>query len=186
VSAPDAVPYWPFFCEENAWRLLATTELVTEPAEAMLIANRGGRVACWRQRAAGPCPDEGPGEPIAWDYHVVVAERGRGVVWDPESCLGPVVPMRAWLEATFLDPAAVRARFHPRFRPVPRATWVERFTTDRRHMRRADGSWLRPPPPWPAPHGVGPDPRPLARWLDQDEPGWLDRAALEARWGVAR
>ncbi len=180
----ETAPYWPFYCEESAWRLLAATSLVTDPAaEAVLVANRGGRVACWGSRAAGPPPpDDHPGEAVLWDYHVVVAEPAAGRVWDPDAWRGPVMPLAVWLATTFLAPELVRARYHPRFRLVPRALWVEGLASDRRHMRDRRGRWLRPPPPWDAPHAErGSN---LATWLDQAHPDWIDREALERRWGL--
>ncbi|MCC6621993.1 MAG: hypothetical protein IT385_12095 [Deltaproteobacteria bacterium] len=175
------VPHQPFYCEENAWRLLATTTRVAGPAEVVLVANRFGRVACWAQRAA-----DARELPVLWDYHVVVAEvlpDGARRIWDPDSWLGPIVPAATWLAATFLDPARVRERFHPRFRLVPRARWVAELATDRAHMRDRRGRWLKPPPPWEPP-GAGRAPN-LFAWLDQDHTDWIDRPTLEARWGLA-
>ncbi|MFO0745806.1 MAG: hypothetical protein U1F43_09040 [Myxococcota bacterium] len=177
-AEPEPIPYWPYYCEENAWRLLAATALVRGPAAAVLVANRGGRVACWSQRAADP------GEPVLWDYHVVVAELeppdlDEPRLWDPDCRLGPTLPASAWLAATFLEPEVVRPRFHPRFRVVPRERWVAGLATDRSHMRRADGRWRKPPPPWDPPGAPGMN---LEAWLDQDADDWIDRATLEARW----
>jgi hypothetical protein len=33
--------------------------------------------------------------------------------------------------------------------PHPRAVWLRKFASDRRHMRGSDGAWLAKPPPWP-------------------------------------
>ncbi len=187
--APPGVPYWPFYCEESAWRLLATTSLVTGPASALLVANRFGRVACWASRAVGARPigwsvDSLPGEAVPWDYHVVVVELTPAgwVTWDPDSWLGPIAPAADWLRATFLDPALVRERYHPRFRLVPRDTWVAELATDRSHMKDRRGRWLKPPPPWDPPGAErGSN---LAAWLDQDHLDWCDRQTLERRWGL--
>lgn len=178
---PDPIPHQPYYCEENAWRLLATTSLVRGPAEVVLVANRFGRVACWAQRAATAVE-----LPVLWDYHVVVAEAlpdGARRIWDPDSWIGPIAPAAAWLAATFLDPSHVRARYHPRFRVVPADRWIDGLATDRAHMRDRRGRWLKPPPPWDPP---GADrPANLFAWLDQDHPDWIDRARLEQRWGIA-
>lgn len=176
VTAPSPtladLPYQPFYCEEVAWQILAR-DLIAGPAEALLIANPSGRVACWGSRAAEP------DEPVGWDYHVVAVELGPEVrIWDPDCRLGPVLAARDWLHATFLTPELVRPRFHPRFRPVPRAEWIAELRTDRSHMRRADGRYRRPPPAWDPP-GPGMN---LMQWLAQDHPDWIDRAALEARY----
>lgn len=173
------IPYTPYYCEENAWRLLAATSLVSGPAEAVLVSNAERAVACWGQRAAPP------GEPVLWDYHVVVVELAAGDlsearVWDPDCVASPVLPVGRWLELTFLAPGEVVARFRPRFRPVPRARWVAELATDRSHMRGPDGAWRAPPPPWDPPGAPGMN---LFEWLDPSSPEWLDRADVERRWG---
>ncbi|HET7838585.1 MAG TPA: hypothetical protein VFL04_02410, partial [Rectinemataceae bacterium] len=66
----------------------------------------------------------------------------------------------------------VRESFPPRvgrvmgaaFRLMPSAFYLSELATDRSHMRRADGSWLAPPPPWDAP-GAG-RPGNLLSWID--------------------
>jgi len=171
----SVLPYQPFYCEETAWQILAGP-FIPGPADALLIANRSGRVACWDSRAA---PE---GEPVGWDYHVVVLEHAHvdgPRIWDPDSRAGPTLALGDWLARTFLDPELVRPRFHPRFRPVPRARWLAELATDRSHMRRSDGRYRRPPPPWDPPGAPGMN---LMTWLDQDDADWLDRRELEARY----
>lgn len=36
------------------------------------------------------------------------------------------------------------------FRVVPAKQFLQSFASDRRHMKRPDGSWIKPPPPYPA------------------------------------
>ncbi|KOB65718.1 Protein N-terminal glutamine amidohydrolase, partial [Operophtera brumata] len=36
------------------------------------------------------------------------------------------------------------------FRVVPAKQFLQHFASDRRHMKRPDGSWIKPPPPYPA------------------------------------
>jgi hypothetical protein len=35
------------------------------------------------------------------------------------------------------------------FRVVPASVFLQHFASDRRHMKRADGSWIKPPPDYP-------------------------------------
>jgi hypothetical protein len=35
------------------------------------------------------------------------------------------------------------------FRVVPASLFLQHFASDRRHMKRADGSWIKPPPDYP-------------------------------------
>jgi hypothetical protein len=35
------------------------------------------------------------------------------------------------------------------FRVIPASVFLQHFASDRRHMKRADGSWIKPPPDYP-------------------------------------
>lgn len=35
------------------------------------------------------------------------------------------------------------------FRVIPAESYLNEFASDRRHMRRPDDSWIKPPPPYP-------------------------------------
>lgn len=135
------LPWHPYFCEENAYRIcevLAGTADCTQ-AGMLFIFSEDDFVAVRHQRVASP------DRLVYWDYHVVaVCLGGEGVrVYDPDSRLGLGVSLSTYLTRCF------DAEGHALFRLLPwsRAQWE--FSSDRRHMRRPDGSWLRPPPPWP-------------------------------------
>ena len=157
--------YQAFFCEENVWWLARdAARLGARPRWAVFVSNRGGRCALWMQRLAPA------GQPVLWDYHVVLAVGGAPCeVWDLDTRLGAPVPLSTWMAATFRPLAPGFEHLAPRFRVVPAATLLERFSSDRRHMRDAHGAFLQPPPPWPAPvlPGQGSN---LARFLDPDDP----------------
>jgi len=144
-------------------------------AAVVVIANRGHTVALWHQRAA-----EVAGEPVIWDYHVIVVSRDPSVarIWDLDTTLGFPMPAPAYLDQTFRG--GVRAALVPSFRVIEAADYRREFASDRGHMRDADGGWQQPPPPWP-PIGRG---HTLDALLDADDPRfgpWLVRAALP--WG---
>ncbi len=144
---PDPLAYTPYYCEENAWHLCQRPELAPLDPHVVFVSNARRCVPMWAQRAA---PE---GEPVLWDYHVVVVTRApTPQVWDLDSRLGLPVPATRWLSGTFAHLDEVRASFHPRCRVVAAAELVATFSTDRSHMRGPDGGWLQPPPPWPAPY----------------------------------
>jgi len=171
------VDYHPFYCEENIHRLAARTDLIVSPSEVIFVSNERQQVACWFQRAAPP------GEPLVWDYHVVLLERAPDgpLIWDLDTRLGAPIPAHTWVANTFQDPGWVRAAFHPRFRITPSAELLATFATDRSHMRTPSGRWRRPPPPWDPPGAPAMN---LPSWIDtrNDEgPGRVvDRAGLLA------
>ncbi|MFP4549387.1 MAG: hypothetical protein ACLFNT_01165 [Spirochaetales bacterium] len=148
--------YVPFFCEENIYRL-AASRLALEPevasaasrATVIFISNQARQVLVSRQKAG-----RGPLHVVIWDYHVVYEEAG--MLFDLDSTLDCPIRCDQWIEATF--PAAVLKAYPelaPRFVIVPAQDFVGSFTTDRRHMRRSDGSYRSPPPGWPAPTAAG-------------------------------
>jgi len=122
---------------------------------------------------------DSPDAPVIWDYHVILLRRNDAwEIWDPDSTLGCPVAAAEYIRHSF-RPAAPAA-FQPRFRVVAAETYVDRFASDRRHMR-AGGRWLAEPPPWP-PIGVGWN---LGRFIDMTRPfvgEVLDLTQLSARF----
>ena len=55
-------------------------------------------------------------------------------------------PLAAWIAASFPHVGQAPPQYDPLFRVVPWAVAQGEFTSDRRHMRAADGAWLQPPP----------------------------------------
>lgn len=158
----------PFYCEENIWHLCQ----VEDVTEVVMITNALGRVCLWHQNAAAA------GQPVIWDYHVVAAAASR--VWDLDTRLGCPVDAARYLDATFATVGVQPPSYDPRFRVIGATDFVRELRTDRRHMRRSDGTWRAPPPPWPT---ISDDSN-LARYLDLDDPfagPVLDLAGLPAR-----
>lgn len=155
-------PYQPFFCEENVWQMCASGTGARDGFEryALFVTNAHRTVACWAQR---PC--QGPEIPVVWDYHVVLLQRQEksAEIHDPDCRAGTPIAALDWLAATFPIRAEVRADYQPVFRVVPAALFVEKFATNRSHMRGPDGQWLQPIPPWDPPNA--PDHN-LDSWLD--------------------
>lgn len=141
--------YQPFWCEENIWQLTLDPAVGVGERLVVLISGISGHVACWHQRAASV------GEPVLWDYHVVMAVRHDGwMIWDLDTRLACPLPATTWLGRTFPCPTTLPLEFLPRFLVVPASAYRRDLYSDRQHMRTGDGGWLRPPPPWPAP-GIG-------------------------------
>lgn len=141
---PALVPAQPYYCEENAWHEAKRVVEAGEPGpiEVVFISNPARQCALWAQRAAPK-----PGEPVVWDYHVVV--RVGGDILDPDCTAGARLPAAAWLAASFPHGEEIFSRYLPRFRRYPAGQFLMVFASDRRHMRRPDGTHLKPPPAWP-------------------------------------
>jgi len=138
--------YQPFWCEENIWQLTLDPTLGSGERHVVLISGITGHVACWQQRAAAV------GEPVLWDYHVVLAVRQDGwTIWDLDTRLACPLAAMTWLDHTFPCLVGLPPVFSPRFLVVPAAGYRRDLFSDRQHMRTATGDWQHPPPPWPAP-----------------------------------
>lgn len=164
--------YTPFFCEENVWHLARDrADSGRAGVFAVFITNRLQRVPLWQQRA---------GDPVAWDYHVVLLDGPDVVDLDTAIDGGPTLPAAAWLAATFRP---VPEALAPRFRVVAAADLVRTFASDRSHMRGPDGTPREPFPPWPAIQcALGAHTLPRFLDLDDDIAGtWLDLAAFRRR-----
>jgi len=153
--------YQPFYCEENAWWLCQHEGLPQAGSRwVAFIANAAKQCPMMQQRAAPP------GELVVWDYHVIVITDGDGPeAWDPDSSLGMPVPLLDYLAATFPVLPGDLAGYQPRFRLVAAAELIATFSSDRSHMRRGDGSYTQPPPPWEPPVAPGHITN-LARFID--------------------
>ncbi len=149
-----ALPYHPYFCEENAYLACERFAGLRRGAAMLFIFGTGMYVPVAEQRAGGSSGV------VHWDYHVVplLHEGDDWLVLDPDSRLTSPAPIADYLDASIPAPDATR------FRLVPWRVASERFGSDRSHMRRADGTWREPPPPWPMIH---PERRALAACLSR-------------------
>lgn len=163
--------YWPCYCEENVWHLAADPDLAgRDDVHVAFISNRERQVTLWGHREA-----LWPRGPIVWDYHVILLARDHGAqweVWDLDTSLGCPVPSAVYLDVTFPSPAVLDPALAPRFRLLPAAEYRRELRTDRRHMRRADGTYSSPPPPWP-PIGEGSNLMQFIDMVDDMEDGFL-------------
>ena len=144
-----SLDYQAFYCEENVWRLLARQELGACRAWAVIVSSRSGHFVACRQKAGRPVDGL-----VCWDYHVFAVADAQGVTrlaLDLDSDLPFPCPLLRYLEESFLPTA--RASWQPCFRVIAANDYLANFASDRSHMRRPDGSYLAPPPPWPAPGG---------------------------------
>jgi protein N-terminal glutamine amidohydrolase len=161
--------YQAYYCEENVWRLLARPEFANMACWAVLVSNERRDVVTLRQRSGR----SGDGL-VHWDYHVFAVAtdpiEGR-VALDLDSELSFPSPLRRYLEDSF--PSDVQRAYLPLFRVIAGDEYVGSLVSDRSHMRRLDGSWIAPPPPWPAP-GAG-KANLLVEWTDmrRRKPGTL-------------
>ena len=100
----------------------------------------------WRQRAGR---DEE--KLVIWDYHVILIYKPdeRCLVFDLDSDLPFPTYFHKYVTETFRTDAILNPEYHRFFRVVPAPLFLQTFASDRRHMKKPDGSWMKPPPPYP-------------------------------------
>ncbi len=140
--------YQPYYCEENIWHLCRhRAEEVGDEVEryAMLISNASKTCALWSQRASPQL-----GEPVVWDYHVVMLEYDDETphVWDLDTRLDVPVEAATWIDHTFPIRERTPDRLTPRIRLLEASVYLEAFSSDRSHMRDEAGEWRQAPPDW--------------------------------------
>jgi hypothetical protein len=158
----EELDYQAYYCEENVWRFLARPELGDAASWAVLVSNPRRDLVLLRQRSGRPLDGL-----VHWDYHVfaVLADPLEGkVAFDLDSDLPFPCLLGRYLEDCF--PAGVQRAFLPRFRVMTGGEYLKGLVSDRSHMRRPDGSWLAPPPPWPEPGAGTGRASVLMEWID--------------------
>ncbi|KAH8401761.1 hypothetical protein KR009_007760, partial [Drosophila setifemur] len=137
--------------EENVWKLCEQVKR-TRPEElskcyAVFVSNEGRTVPLWRQKAG-----RGDDQVVIWDYHVFFMHNpspNRCLVFDLDTTLPFPTYFHKYVTETFRSDLALRPEHHRFFRVIPSDTYLIEFSSDRRHMRRPDGSWIKPPPSYP-------------------------------------
>ena len=164
-----SLDYQARYCEENVWRLLARSEFVARRSWAVIVSSQSGQVVALHQKAGRP----GDGL-VCWDYHVfAVGEDAEGtrLALDLDSDLPFPCPLARYLAESF--PSVRHPRRRPIFRVIAAPDYLTGLASDRSHMRKPDGSFVAPPPSWPAPGGGKSNT--LMAWLDvsSNSPGNL-------------
>lgn len=177
---PRDVLYQPYYCEENVFHLCQSPVLAGRAKSAVFASGARGGCVMWHQRAAPR-----PGAALFWDYHVFVLAEAPWEVWDLDTTLGCPVPAARYFERSFRD--GLPPDLAPIFRVVAADELRATLASDRSHMRKADGRYERPPPPWPP---VSPPERGsnLERFIDMSDAvagEVLSLAALCRRFGAA-
>ena len=139
---PATFDYTRAYCEENVYRLCERIGEQQSKVDVVFISNATASVAIWQQAQA-----TAPHLPIVWDYHVICI--ADGCVYDLDSSLPFGCGVDEYLAKSFPFRESVAREFHPMFRVIPAAEYLQDFGSDRSHMQRLDGSWLAPPPEWP-------------------------------------
>lgn len=147
--------YTSCYCEENVWFLCqrALTHKQSHPScawsfFAVFISNPTESVVLWKQQSSSA-----PANMTVWDYHVILVAKNSqthaSLVFDLDTTLDFPCSASCYLDEAIRIHCKIKPRYQRFFRVVPGYEFVSHFSSDRHHMRRADGSWLAEPPPYP-------------------------------------
>lgn len=160
--------YTSCYCEENVWKLceeikrrVAGGDIVEDlmfRCFAVFISNPSKSVPIWCQRAS----KDPRSVPVVWDYHVIFIFRGKGSVkedndgqelssstssvYDLDTILPFPESFPVYFDKSFGNEETLKPHFRRFFRVISAEEYLNRFASDRRHMKKPDGSWAMPPP----------------------------------------
>jgi len=162
----EAPKYCANYCEENIWHLAGESGLAEGSRHVVMFTSRTRSVPVWCQKAA-----PGEDDPVFWDYHVilVVKSPSGGVVYDYDTRLPFPSSFESYVARTFGPGRRMPFNYQPRFRVLTADEYRRGFASDRSHMKRPDGSYRSPAPPWPA-IMASPASLPLKTALDMKRP----------------
>lgn len=143
--------YVPYYCEENVWRILDIAQGKGQRPDhlfAMFITNSRRHIAIGMQKAAAEWDQT---KTCLWDYHVVpiirIPRNGENtvtLVYDCDSLLPLPITLMEYAARSFCasgDNSGSNSTDPPYvFRVVRFDEMVDKFSSDRRHMLRPNGS----------------------------------------------
>lgn len=154
--------YTSHYCEENVW-MMASKIKETFPEQLrycypVFISNDFCHIPLWRQSASKQ--EDGL---VIWDYHVIMVYHNENetTVFDMDTTLPFPTPFDEYCRETFKSDEYLDSKFHRLFRVLTAESFLNNFSSDRSHMQKEDGSWVKPPPNYPAikntmePHNLG-------------------------------
>nr|XP_018913211.1 PREDICTED: protein N-terminal glutamine amidohydrolase [Bemisia tabaci] len=151
LSPVESNSYTTCYCEENVWKLCEKVKLNNEAhldkCYAVFISNPNQTVALRNQKAGHN--NEGL---VVWDYHVIfliVCPDDGCFVFDLDSSLMFPSSFETYIEKTFYSSTSFSEQFISFFRMVNATDYLGMFSSDRRHMKEPNGTWISPPPTWP-------------------------------------
>lgn len=143
--------YTSHYCEENIW-MMANKIKDTFPEQLrycypVFISNDFRHIPLWRQSASKQ--DDGL---VVWDYHVIMVyhNENESIVFDFDTTLPFPTPFDEYCKETFKSDEFLEPKFHRLFRVLKAESFLKNFSSDRHHMKNEDGSWMKPPPDYPA------------------------------------
>ncbi|XP_072304487.1 protein N-terminal glutamine amidohydrolase [Eucyclogobius newberryi] len=139
--------YTSCYCEENVWQLCSwfrsEAEVKVQDFRVLFISNHQRTVPLWKQKS---CKGDFP---VIWDYHVILLWSGPGLeplVFDLDSVLDFPCSLQEYVSRALRPDQDLDPQYHRMIRSVPADLFLQKFSSDRSHMKKPDGTWSSPPP----------------------------------------
>jgi len=129
------------FCEENIWQLgqrLITLGYTSQTLRVLMLSNAERHIALYQQQQ-----QPSPGQPIIWDYHVLLLATDTQLIYDFDSRLPFPVSAERYFQETLMS--TTQANWWVWIRAIPLVKYLAHFTSDRSHMLTS----TTPPNIWP-------------------------------------
>ncbi|XP_073240823.1 protein N-terminal glutamine amidohydrolase-like isoform X2 [Porites lutea] len=138
--SPSTCVYTSCYCEENVWKLC---EQIKEEKEQSLNEY----------------------------YAVFISNDKRQVpLWMQKSAKEPLAPVVWYAEQAIQSDRRLKKQFHRKFRVIPAEVFLRTFASDRSHMKKANGEWIKTPPPY-APIRTAESTMNLQEFIDMTDEG---------------
>ncbi|KAM9307743.1 protein N-terminal glutamine amidohydrolase [Gastrophryne carolinensis] len=138
------------YCEENVWKLCEYIrdqgEAPLEEFYAIFLSNENRMIPIWKQKSGRR------GEPVIWDYHVVLLHASSGSerqIYDLDTELPFPCPCDLYIKEALRSDDNIRREFKRKLRLIRADDFLGTFASDRSHMKGSDDKWKKPPPPYP-------------------------------------
>lgn len=147
--SPSTCVYTSCYCEENVWKLCEQIKVEKEQTlneyYAVFISNDKRQVPLWMQKSA-----KDPLAPVVWDYHVILLRRmeDKCLIYDLDSILPFPCPFEQYTQQALQNERQLKKKFHRKFRVIPAEVFLGTFASDRSHMKKPNGEWIKTPPPY--------------------------------------
>lgn len=132
------------FCEENIWHLCQNPELEGFSKKVIIVSNSNRNCPFRFQKSING------DEFVWWNYHVILFayQKQSNFIYDFDSTLSVPMTGKEYLQKTFQRHENWKETDLPCFKAIDSKDYLNSFTSDRSHMKDAEGNWLSAPPKW--------------------------------------
>ncbi|CAJ0956636.1 unnamed protein product, partial [Mesorhabditis belari] len=146
-SSIESYDYTKCYCEENIYKLCARI-----PKEKLghfhvaFLSNENRAFPIFDQKTAKQRPY------VIWDYHVILIEKrdkpNTSQVFDFDTTRPFPTSFADYCKYSFPYEYVFPPEYTRYFRIIDAEAYLKQFSSDRRHMKKEDGSWMSEPPKW--------------------------------------